>query len=60
MIKFNINLEGDQQFDQENGGSRAKLLNLFNPKTRNIFLSFIIFLCLTSCQSLESDPVHSG
>ena len=31
MIKFNNNLEGDQQFDQENGGSCAKLSNLFNP-----------------------------
>ena len=34
-------------------------MNLFNPKARNIFLSFIIFLYLTSCQSLASDPVHS-
>ncbi len=59
MIKFNKNLEGNKQSDQENGGSCAKLSNLFNPKARNIFLSFIIFLCLTSCQSLESDPVHS-
>ncbi len=27
MIKFNNNLEGDQQFDQENEGSHAKFSN---------------------------------